>query len=550
MDGKDRPSATSLWPDEDVENKAETRSGSMRSNASSLGAYLGEQSKSELIALLTELANAYDDVRRTLEDRQRLASGQTSELLRTIRREIAAVQEPIRDQYGYGFTAIDTARLLVALKTLFQTGQADAAVRFGPELLETGSRTLEYEHEGESAPGFAACLEVLFTHLDVTSLPPEDQITWALDMILADEYDLCGAGCDRFLEKPYAAGDWSTAADRLAQRLDACGTAPDDDEDGFDDEDKGYLGRFDRDQISMWLIHALEKAGRGDEIIPLCEREAPVTLSYVRLVDRLIGDCRWDEAENWCRSGIPAVSNYQGIVAKLRERLRTIKTRTGDPRAALAIQAEEFFADPGLGGFQALCKSARDLRIGKEVEAWARYYLETGRRPGLEQKGQGVPEEDWPLPASDVEMRDRYSEADAPMTWILIDLAIAEEKPIEALKWYDLARSEAGWDEATFYDLDEQLAEAVHLVCPDRAVDIWKRMAEEEIARVVAMGYDAAVPYLRKVKKTLNRIGRGQEWEAYLASLRERNKRRPRCLEALGRLESDRLVIDPSSSDS
>ncbi len=78
---------------------------------------------------------------------------------------------------------------------------------------------------------------------------------------------------------------------------------------------------------------------------------------------------------------------------------------------------------------------------------------------------------------------------------------------------------------------------------PDRAIGIWKKVAESQIARVQASGYEAAVPYLRKVKTAFTRSGRKQEWEGYLASLRERNRRRPRCLEILGRLESGRRRI-------
>ena len=64
-----------------------------------------------------------------------------------------------------------------------------------------------------------------------------------------------------------------------------------------------------------------------------------------------------------------------------------------------------------------------------------------------------------------------------------------------------------------------------------------------QIAQVQVSGYEAAVPSLRNMKNALTRAGRKQEWEAYLASLREQNKRRPRCLEVLSRLEGGRRRI-------
>ena len=60
--------------------------------------------------------------------------------------------------------------------------------------------------------------------------------------------------------------------------------------------------------MTDWLIRALEKAGRQDEIIPLCEREAPITNSYAHLVERLMAKRRWEEARRWCYQGIEATS--------------------------------------------------------------------------------------------------------------------------------------------------------------------------------------------------------------------------------------------------
>ena len=283
-------------------------------------------------------------------------------------------------------------------------------------------------------------------------------------------------------------------SDRLAQRLEAIGPA-----EGEDD----FSHNFKRSQIADWLIRALEKAGRPDEIIPLCEREAPITSNYERLVDRLMAGRRWEEARRWCHQGMEAVSStYPGIAAALRQQLQTINQRSGDPLAGLALQAEEFFADPSLSGFQALCKAARKVRLGKGVEAWARHYLETGRRPGVGRKRKSDPKIDWPLPASEVEVRTQAEATEAPMTGILIQLAIDEKKPDEVLKWYDYAgRKKGGLGAYDFLVDATEVAEAVKSAYPDRAIAIWQETAEGHIARVQTSGYEASVPYLRKMKK-------------------------------------------------
>ncbi len=111
------------------------------------------------------------------------------------------------------------------------------------------------------------------------------------------------------------------------------------------------------------------------------------------------------------------------------------------------------------------------------------------------------------------------------------------------MKWYDdsrRTRSEHWQRDAT---LDDEVADAIATTHPDRSVAIWKELAENEIARVKPSGYREAVPYLRQVRDVLSRSGREGEWKEYLAALRQQNKRRPRCLEELYRLEGGRLRI-------
>ena len=517
--------------DEEEEN-AKAHSGRSKSKTASLRPYLQEQTKAELVALVIELADAHDAVRQSLADRRTLASGQTQKILQMIRREIHALEESLWDEYDHRNPAANAGRLKEWLKGLVAAGQADAAVRLGPELLATAHQALQYDSQGEFEAAFSDCLDVLFQVSEKSSLSPADQVEWALDMALADEYGLFDAGLDQLWKRRYAKSDWSAVSDRLAQRIETS-------------KDTKEELHYERDRLTDWLIRALEKAGRQDEIIPLCEREASITSSYERLVDRLMAKRRWEEARRWCYQGIEAVaSTYPGIETALHKRLQTINRRSGNPLAGLAIQAEEFFATPGLFGFQELCKAARKARAGKGVEAWARHYLETGRRPGVGRKRKSDPKVAWPLPPPEVEVPTHSEATEAPMSGILTQLAIAEKKPDEVLKWYDYAGRKKGGSRLSDFLVDAtEVAEAIKSAYPDRAIAIWQETAESNIARVSTNGYEAAVPYLRKMKNALTRASRKQEWDEYLASLREENKRRPRCLEVLGRLEGGRRRI-------
>jgi uncharacterized Zn finger protein len=130
------------------------------------------------------------------------------------------------------------------------------------------------------------------------------------------------------------------------------------------------------------------------------------------------------------------------------------------------------------------------------------------------------------------------------MIGILTQLAIAEKKPDEVLKWFDYAgRKKGGLRLSDFLVDATEVAEAIKSAHPERAIAIWQEAAEEQITQVSTRGYEAAIPYLRKMKNALTRAGRKQEWEAYLTSLREQNSRRPRCLEVLDRLKGGRRRI-------
>ncbi len=524
--------------DETDEKLVEKDSGSVetgQSGDSSLRAYLQEYTKAELVELLLELSEIHDEVRQSLENRRSLTSGETRRVLKIIRSEIATLEEPAWESRHYGYQVRNTDRLKAMLQALVASGQADAAVRLGPELLAAGTQALEYEHEAESSEAIGECLDVLFRALDRTSMSPADRIEWVLDIALADEYELCCEGFENLWNEEYVKSDWSEVCDRLAQLLNDREQPPTDDELSPD---------YRRDLIGDWLIHALEKAGRRKEIVPLCKREAPITFSYNRLVDRLMAEREWDEARRWCRQGLEAIPDgFADLHAELRDQLRTINQHIGNPLAGLALDAEEFFARPGAEGFQALCNAARGLGVGEGVDAWGRYYLHTGRRPRRGRKRKSDPEMDWPLPAPEVEMPAPRGEVEAPMVDVLMRLAIAEKKPNEVVKWYD----HAGRTRDTFwmYDVtpDDEVADAIASTHPDRAVAIWKELAESEIARVKPRAYEDAVPYLRKVRDVLTGSGRDGEWQEYLAALRQQNKRRPRCMEQLDRLEGGRRRI-------
>lgn len=77
---------------------------------------------------------------------------------------------------------------------------------------------------------------------------------------------------------------------------------------------------------------------------------------------------------------------------------------------------------------------------------------------------------------------------------------------------------------------------------PDQAVAIWKQLAEAQIALTKPKAYDIAAGYLRKVGRVLKQQGKGQDWQSYLATLRQANERKRRFVETLDILAGRRIV--------
>ena len=81
------------------------------------------------------------------------------------------------------------------------------------------------------------------------------------------------------------------------------------------------------------------------------------------------------------------------------------------------------------------------------------------------------------------------------------------------------------------------MAQAVQETHPDAALDIWRKQAESEIARVNPAAYETAGTYLEKMKAVYARLGREPEWTALIADLRAKNRPKRRLTEVLDRLE-------------
>lgn len=506
--------------------------------------FLEQQTQPQLLALLNDLGQRYPDVRQFIQDRHNLSVGAVPKLVKSLRAEIAALgQEPGWRNYWSGEGSIpDYSRVRNRLEALLAQGHVDVVVEVGTQLLEAGTRQVETsDDEGETAEEIASCLDLVFKALSRSSRAPAEQMNWAVEADLADQYELC-RGAKAFWDLNHPVEAWNGLANQLTQRLGmkmGTGTVGDCPDQGLSPFRAGasphFLDNFRRDRLSNWLILALERAGRRTEIIPLCRQEAEKTGSYIRLVEHLMKAKQWEEAEVWIRKGIVATEKqWPGIAHQLRTAFREMREQQQDWQTVAALRADEFVVDPSVKTFHALEKAAKRAGVEPKVRVAAMQYLETGTRP--EPSTQL-----WPLPESGLQMMPMRFPIKPPVLGVLIDIAIAEKRPDEVLRWYDRRKPRSrGWDSGWF--AEDRIAEAVVAKYPERAVAIWKQLAEAQIALTKPRAYDMAADYLRKVRRVLKQQGKGQDWQSYLAALRRANERKRRLVDVLDILAGRRIV--------
>jgi uncharacterized Zn finger protein len=489
-----------------------------------LQAFLTAHTQAELVALLIELAQRFPEVRDALAVRQMLSSDDAGQLeAEVLGRIIAASAEPDwHNRWDDDGNTPDYGPVYDGLKLLLDRGHADAVVRLGEHLLEAGIGQVEQSHdEGETAIAVASCLSVVFKALPSSSLEPAEQITWAIDALLRDSYDLCH-GAQEVLKQPYPPAAWSTVADVLLSRLDSLPAAVGD-----------FLREYRRRQVTDLAILALKEAGRDDEIIPLCEREAQAGSGYQRLVERLLAAGRSAEAEQWARTGIVATARqHPGIASALREVLCTLRGEAGDWAMVAALRAEVFFDSPSLAALRALEAAAERAEVGREVRAAALHYLETGQPPQRVARsvgGASLPA--WPLPDTGIPPAERHHPLQFPQLGLLIELAIGAGRPADVLRWYD-RRSAVRYAHLN----DDTVADAVAQAYPERAAAIWQQLAEGRIAQTSPAAYEEAALFLRKLRRVWAEHGKAKEWRSYVEGLRAMNRRKRRLMETLDAL--------------
>lgn len=512
--------------------------------------YLESLPQATLLEFTQEIASDFPEVRQRILDRAELQSGDAAKLIASTRREIEKVSsEPGWTRHWSNESHIpDYSRVQERLESLLAAGRADDVVALGDDLLKRGIRQVEMsDDEGETGREISGCMAVVFRALKASSLTGAKRLLWEIDARLRDGYCILD-GIHGPLEDraAFTPSDWSAVADELARRMDGIPVSAGGD---AGDSDRGYR----RQAVMRWLLDALKRANRGNEITGILEREAGMTHCYVELVDHLLAAKQKDAAADWARKGFAAtIDKLSGIAWELEDRLRDLAAGKKDLHRVAAFRAMEFFNRPEVARYEALRKATASLGLWDTIRPMLLNWLETGLRPdtpaptetprrGKRSAPPAVSRQPWPLPPTGLNvLRERGGYSTFPDTSVLIAIAIKEGRHDDVLRWYNRrGRRDGYWQD---YE-GESVATAVQKTHPDEALAIWKRIALAHIAQTKPAAYQMAGGVLQKMKAVYMDTGRQAGWESLLSELRTQNARKPRMIEVLDGLAGTRTRI-------
>ena len=487
--------------------------------------FLKSMTKESLIALIHELREQHPEVTEDIIDRQQLQSDDKKPMITRLRKEIKEIaNEPgWQDYWNHDGYTPDYSGIRNKLEALLKAGYADDVLSLGKDLISSGIKLVETSNdEGETAMEIEECLPVIIKALERSSIAPVDKLLFAVDSMIDDDYGMLESFSKYIERKDHTAEVWDIIAEKLIKRL----------KDLKSDKDLDSSRNYKRDEISNWAIHALEKAGRKKEVIPLCEAEAEKTGSFVRLVKRLIEDRRYEDAERWVHNGIKILgNNLPGIVASLRGELLNIRTLKRDWPSVTTIRGYEFVKSPSNTTYMECKKTAEKVKFWPKVRELLLKYLEIGILPWKQK--------DWPLPEPDFNHSKSSRGESFPLFGTLIDIAILEKNPEQVLAWYDkIPKNNFNWYGVR---LDE-IATAIQTYAPARAVSMWKKMAENHIAQVNPKAYQEAARYLREAEKVMAGQSHQKEWDSYILQLRKEHARKIRLIEVLDKMHGRPII--------
>jgi tetratricopeptide (TPR) repeat protein len=229
------------------------------------------------------------------------------------------------------------------------------------------------------------------------------------------------------------------------------------------------------------LVDRLLALGRVDEAV--AEAQGAGDYDLLRLADLFVSHGQADLAERLIRERAPT-SQDNRLTVWLKERA----LERGDREEALALLERLFWQRPALQGYQELRTLARQLGRWEELQA--------ALLARLADEGQHIL-------LTEIHLEEEE-----------VDRALEALEKVQASRW--------GWGGG---QLAIHVARAAEENRPREAIRIYVERAERLIAARGRGNYAEAAQYLVRVRDLYRRLGEQGTWRAFVADLREENRR-------------------------
>ena len=421
-----------------------------------------------------------------------------------------------QDHWSHRGYTPDYGPIRAQLEKLLKGGHEAVVAELGEEIFERGTAQVEEsDDEGETASQISDCLAVVLDAKGKTRQPAAKLMIWYWDKLMNDEYALLEGLEPPVEEARLSRADWGEVAEAFGNRL-ASSPKPASD-------DRWSSERHRRERLLACTRSALFNTGEDERAIELMIEELPYCDNYVELVQCLLATKAYDQAVDWARQGFhKTLDDHPGIAWKLVELLVEIARKRRDWLLVAALRAEAFVRHTNVDHYRDAEKAGRKADCWQQVRPALLRFLETGAAPS---SAAG-----WPLPGTGLQWSGSRFRRTFPEHNDLIAIALYESRTEDALRWFREAPNQDYHAEA--------VAKAVAGTYPDVSLEVWKRKTEGLIDRVQPRSYREAMPYLSRMEKLMQSLGRGDEYRGYISALRLRHKAKRRLMEELDKLET------------
>lgn len=455
---------------------------------------LAERSREELIALIKEMLARHPDLVRLVELPLQ-PSGTVAFEPEAFRRQIQYALS--RDSAEWA--ARELERLLETANRYLEAGNPIAAGTIYHLILSETVRRYEdwwtqWDEDGEISCVLGDCAEGLDRCLEPGVAGPEARRQWLEALLEATLRDIELGGidlawpADEVLLRRATDEEWEWIEERVRREIQ-----------GARDWRRECLVRFlaarlemkGREDAAAALLleqgtpeqraFLLVKLGRVEEALEIARQHfANLPGLVLRLADALVEAGHQEEAVAY----VAAEMSRGRLAWHYRPWLARHFEKHGHQEAALDIWRRQFGDFPGFDTYRELRRLATDLGIWETL------------RPAL---------------LAELDPKRHAS--------LLLEIALDEKDVARAL---EIAATPGTW-----LDIDQfvRVAEAAEGEYPLKALEIYRRLAERAIAARSRANYQVAAGYLRRVRELYRRLDEEEAWEAYIARLREENKR-------------------------